>query len=134
MLRHVLEQSLDVDFDPSRFDRVGIYGLLDQELDRIATSSSAKSRRALLLVAVEGVVEAIDRDQRKLTLKNESGNQVQLTVSDQAQRFDEVDLGDTVVLEYWTFLKAEFRNPTEEERQNPIAVLAAAGKAPADVD
>jgi hypothetical protein len=85
-------------------------------------------------MSVEGVVDSIDRDQRKVTLKDKAGNQVELAVSDQVRRFDEIDLGDTVLLEYWTFLKAEFRAPTVEETENPIVGLAAAGKAPEDVD
>lgn len=54
VLQHVLEQSLDIDFDPTRYDRIDIYRLLDRELDRLMSSPSAKARRALLLVAVEG--------------------------------------------------------------------------------
>jgi len=97
-------------------------------------SGKPDAKERWFLVSVEGVVDSIDRDQRKVTLKDEAGNQVELAVSDQVQRFDEIDLGDTVLLEYWTFLKAEFRAPTEDEKENPIAVLAAAGKAPEDVD
>ena len=59
VLKSVLAQSLEADFDPSRFNRAGIYRLLDQELSRLATSSGAKSRRALLLVAVEGFEEDV---------------------------------------------------------------------------
>ena len=53
VLKRLLDQSLDADFDPARFDRIAIYALLDEELEREANSASAKARRALLLVAVE---------------------------------------------------------------------------------
>jgi hypothetical protein len=98
------------------------------------SSEKPDAKERWLLMTVEGVVNSIDRDQRIVTLKDKAGNQVELTVSDQVRRFDEIDLGDTVLLEYWTFLKAEFRSPTEEEKESPIAVLAAAGKAPEGVD
>ena len=57
VLQRVLDQSLDVDFDLDQFNRVRLYALLDQELDRVATSHNAKARRALLLIAVEGFAD-----------------------------------------------------------------------------
>ena len=45
-----------------------------------------------------------------------------------------IKVGDVVSAEYWTFLRAEFREPTEEEKQNPLEVLLEAGKAPKEVD
>lgn len=54
VLQRVLDQSFDVDFDLERFNRLALFALLDQELDRVATSKTAKARRALLLIAVEG--------------------------------------------------------------------------------
>lgn len=57
VLEWVLDQSLDADFDLSRFTRMDLYRLLDKELDRISTSQNAKARRALLLIAVEGFAD-----------------------------------------------------------------------------
>lgn len=57
VLQGVLDHSLDGDFDLEQFNRVRLYALLDQALDRISTSKNAKARRALLLIAVEGFAQ-----------------------------------------------------------------------------
>ncbi len=53
VLEAVLTLSLESDFEPTEFDREGLYRLLDQELDAISNAPAAKARRALLLIAVE---------------------------------------------------------------------------------
>lgn len=59
VLKKVLTLSLDADFDAQRYDREGLFRLLDQELDKISSAPRAKARRALLLVAVEGFPNSI---------------------------------------------------------------------------
>ncbi|MEM7327260.1 MAG: response regulator [Pseudomonadota bacterium] len=61
VLQLVLERALDSDFDPSRYDREGVFCLLDAELEDLATSPNAKARRAVLLIAVEGFPELAAR-------------------------------------------------------------------------
>jgi len=57
-----------------------------------------------------------------------------LTATEAVERFDEIKVGDTVRAEYLTFLRAEFREPTAEEKATPLVVLAEAGRAPKEVD
>ena len=85
-------------------------------------------------VELEAVVEAIDQETRKITLKGPRGNPATLTASEQIKRFDEIKVGDVVSAEYLTFLRAEFREPTAEEKAVPLVVLAEAGRAPKEVD
>ena len=53
VLETVLTLSLDADFDPERYDREGMYRLLDKELDELSSTPAARARRAFLLIAVE---------------------------------------------------------------------------------
>ena len=75
VLQAVLDKSLDVDFSLEEYNRVRLFGMLDAELDEQATSQSAKARRALLLIAVEGFDEptarkvlSVDRTELKILL------------------------------------------------------------------
>jgi hypothetical protein len=86
------------------------------------------------LVSIEASVEDINYDTREVTLMGPAGNLVTVIASEDVKRFNEIKVGDSVITEYWTFLRAEFREPTVEEKENPLVVLAAAGKAPEWVD
>jgi len=86
------------------------------------------------LVNIQASVENINAEKREITLKGPQGNLVTLTASDAVKRFDEIKVGDTIQAEYWTFLRAEFREPTAEEKATPLVVLAGAGRAPKEVD
>ena len=82
------------------------------------------------LVEVEATISAINTETRELTLKDDSGNLVTIIAGDQVKRLNEFEVGDVVAGEYLTFLRAEFREPTAEEKETPFVVLAEAGKAP----
>ena len=85
-------------------------------------------------VNIQASVENINKEKREITLKGPQGNLVTLTATEAVQRFDEIKVGDTIQAEYWTFLRAEFREPTAEEKATPLVVLAEAGRAPKEVD
>lgn len=85
-------------------------------------------------VMIEASVEKIDAIKREVTLKRPQGELVTITVADTVKRFDEIKVGDTVKTEYWTFLRAEFRAPTAQEKAMPYIVITEAGKAPKEVD
>jgi hypothetical protein len=85
-------------------------------------------------VRIKASVENIDSEKREVTLKGPQGNLVTLTATEAVKRFDEIKVGDTVRAEYLTFLRAEFREPTAEEKATPLVVLAEAGRAPKEVD
>lgn len=53
VLQHVLELSMQPDFEFDRYDREGLFQLLESELNEIQKTRDAKARRALLLTAVE---------------------------------------------------------------------------------
>lgn len=86
------------------------------------------------LITAQGKVTAIDKETRDITLMGSQGELVTITASDAVKRFDEISVGDMVTFEYYTYLKAEFRQPTAEELNEPLVVLADGGRAPEGMD
>src|SRR5262249_53598247 len=65
-----------------------------------------------------------------VTLKGPLGNVVTFTVDSRVKRLQEVKVGDLVRADYYISVAAEVRQPTAAEKENPLVVLDAAGKAP----
>ena len=80
------------------------------------------------LVEIQAEVVELDVENRIATLKGPSGNLVTVEVGEDVQRLDEVEVGDMVKAAYWSYLMAEFRDPTEEEKEKPLVVLAEGGR------
>jgi hypothetical protein len=91
------------------------------------------SREKWEQVSMQARVEAIDLQTREVLLRGMEGNLVTLEADESVERFDEIGLGDVVKVEFWTYMKAEFRDPTPEERQEPLVILAETDKAPKDL-
>ena len=83
---------------------------------------------------MEGTVTNIVKDTRKVTLKGPNDELVTVKASDQVKRFDEIKVCDVTTFDYYTYLKAEFREPTTEELTEPLIVVAEAGKTPEGMD
>lgn len=81
-----------------------------------------------------GTVTEINKESREITLKGPDGGLVTLTASDSVERFEEIEVGDQITFEHYSYIKAEFRKPTEEEVAEPLMVLAEGGKAPEGMD
>ncbi len=88
------------------------------------------TREETVLVTITASVEAIDLASREVTLKGPLGNEVTFTVDQRVKRLNEVKVGDHVQADYYVSIAAELRQPTAEEKENPIVLLGAAGKAP----
>lgn len=86
------------------------------------------------LVTAQGKVTAINKDTREITLMGAQGELATVTASDAVKRFDEISVGDVVTFDYYTYMKAEFRQPTEAELNEPLVVLVEGGKAPEGMD
>tara|TARA_B100000809_G_scaffold32497_1_gene28381 strand:+ start:54652 stop:55239 length:588 start_codon:yes stop_codon:yes gene_type:complete len=85
------------------------------------------------LVSSEGTVTKIDKTTREVTLMGPEGNLNTIKASDDIKRFDEINVDDNITFKYWTYLKAEFREPTLSERATPLQIVSEAGKAPEGV-
>lgn len=82
------------------------------------------------LVEMEGKVTDINKETRALTLIGPVGDLITVTASEEVKRFDEIEVDDVVTFDYWTYMKAEFRDPTPEEVAEPVVKITEAGKAP----
>jgi hypothetical protein len=46
---------------------------------------------------------------------------------------NEINVDDKITLNYWTFIKAEFSEPTLAERAEPLQLVSEGGKTPDEV-
>jgi hypothetical protein len=104
-----------------------------QMVTSAAEDKAPPSRAESVLVTVTATVEDIDYNSREVTLKGQMGNEVTFVVDPAVKRFNEIKVGDVVQADYYVAVAAELRKPTAEEREHPIQVLDAAGKAPPGV-
>ncbi len=98
--------------------------------EQSTVGSAPLSREEAVLVTVTASVEAVDYTNREVVLKGPLGNKVAFTVDKRVKRLNEIKVGDLVQADYYVSLAAELREPTAEEKDNPIMLLEAAAKAP----
>ncbi len=118
-----------------------IYSLAVVALILLSTNAFAqenKERRAPRekseQVTMQGTVSAINKETRELTLMSKEGGLVTLTAGEEIERFDEIAVDDVLQFDYYTYIKAEFREPTAEELAEPLQMMAEGGKAPEGMD
>ncbi len=88
------------------------------------------TRGEALLTSITATVEAVDPQNREVTLKGPLGNEVDFKVDSRVKRLDEVKVGDVVRADYYVSVVAELRRPTPEEEKNPIAISEDSARAP----
>jgi len=85
-------------------------------------------------VSMQGTVTEINAETREITLMGTDGGLVTMTAGEDVKRFAEIGVDDVIKFEYFTYIKAEFRDPTPEEVAEPVQMIAEAGKAPEGMD
>ena len=90
---------------------------------------AAQPRVAEQTLEATAKVTAVDKAARTVTLKNEDGESETIAVGPEVERFDEIEVGDTVRAKYSIGIASELRPPTDEERANPFVVMGGEGKA-----
>ena len=103
--------------------------VLSCSTDKPATEKPAV-KESWSKVSIDAKVVGVNKKKREVTLQRKDGEQITISVSDEVKRFNEIKKGDRVKAEYWTFLRAEFREPTAEEIKNPLVVVTEEGRAP----
>ena len=91
-------------------------------------------RERYMEVEMQGTVTAINAETREITLMGSDGGLQTITAGEAVERFDEIAVDDVLKFDFITYLKAEFRAPTEEEVAEPLQMMAEAGKAPEGMD
>ena len=86
------------------------------------------------LVTMQRKVTSIVKETREITLMGPRGDLVTMTASEAVERFDEIAVDDVITFDYYTYMMAEFRQPTSQELDEPIVVVAEGGKAPEGMD
>jgi hypothetical protein len=66
----------------------------EQDADRPGVEMSS-------IETLSATVEAVDHEKRLVTLRGQEGNQVVVKVSEEARNLDQVEVGDTVEVEYY---------------------------------
>jgi len=112
---------------------VVVIALLTINVHAQEESDQMPSRERWSQVEMQGTVTEIKRDTREITLMGSKGELTTITAGDEVERFDEIVVEDIITFEYWTYLKAEFREPTPEEIAEPLVVIADADRAPEDM-
>ena len=92
------------------------------------------SRDKWIHKTIQATVESISLETREAVLRGSDGSLATIKADEKVERFHEIKAGDVVSVEYAMLLTAEFRDPTPIEKQRPLVVLAAGGKAPKDID
>src|SRR4051812_29239743 len=84
-----------------------------------------------VLLTITATIEALNVETREITVKGPAGNVYTFNVDPAVKRLAEFKVGDSIVLDYYASLAAELREPTAEEKAEPLAVMKDAGKADA---
>lgn len=84
-----------------------------------------------VLLTLTATIEALNLETREITVKGPAGNVYTFPVDPAVKRLAEFKVGDAITLDYYASLAAELREPTAEEKAEPLAVLQDAGKADA---
>lgn len=116
--------------------RIYAIALLVMTFLTVSTYAQEKrpSREKWDQVSMQGTVTAINAETREITLMGTDGGLVTMTAGEEVERFDEIAVDDVIKFDYYTYIKAEFRDPTPEEEAEPIQMIAEAGKAPEEID
>jgi len=77
-------------------------------------------------------VVAVNAEKHLITLKGPQGNEGEYEVGDQVQRLSEIKPGDTIHAQYDIAAVAELREPTAEEKAQPLLMVTGGERAPGD--
>jgi hypothetical protein len=75
-------------------------------------------------VAVKATVSvvSVDVEKRHITLKAPNGNSATFRVAEDVKRLSEIKAGDQITADYRVESRFELREPTADEKANPVAV------------
>ena len=117
--------------DPNRPSIVQVQDGFDT-FGRKWSSDAPLTRNDYMLLTYTGTITDIDYTTREITMKSADGRMQSFIVDDNVKRLNEVKVGDKLSLDYYLGMNAEIRQPTAEEQQNPLVILAADSKAGPD--
>jgi hypothetical protein len=110
----------------------GAFVALSQNIVSAAEQTETRpvTRHEAELTTITATVESVDLEKREVTLKGPGGNEVTLKADKSVKRLDEIKPGDLVRATYYQSVAAVLREPTAEEKANPLVVEEGAARAP----
>lgn len=87
--------------------------------------SSIHCRGKSEMVLMTFTVEALEPARRGITLKGADGKSESYIVGPEVKRYSEIHVGDSIVVQYYVGMVAEFREPNAEEAAEPIKFVDA---------
>ena len=97
--------------------------------DKTAAAGAPAKREESMRASLTAKVTDINREKRQVTLKGSEGKERTLTVDKTVKRFDEIEVGDQVKVEYYASLAAEVREATAAEKSAPLTDITIQEKA-----
>jgi len=98
----------------------------------IYSQEALPTKEKMELQSIQGTVTAIVSETREITLIGSQGELTTITAGEEVERFAEIAVGDVVSFDLYTYMKAEFREPTAEEIAEPLVLVEEAGRATQD--
>ena len=100
---------------------------LSSQADDTAVATEKPSMSATQTVQLTTIVEAIDLETRQITLRGPEGNSRTITASEEAKNLGQIDVGDTVNVEYLQNMTIEvFANDGMEPGAGTMQAVALA--------
>ena len=97
------------------------------------TETKLEDKEKWELVEMQGTITEINKETREISIIGSKGELHTVTAGEEVERFDDIEVGDVITFDFYKYMKAEFRNPTEEELENPLVIVTEEAKAPADL-
>jgi len=91
-------------------------------------------REKMSLETLQGTITEIVKETREITIMGTEGHLITLVASEAIERFDEFKVNDIISFDHWTYMSAEFREPTAEELEEPLIIISEADVAPEGMD
>ena len=77
---------------------------------------------ASTMTRMSGTVEALDLQKRELSIRTGLGILIVVPVDKRVTRLNEIAVGDKINVDYYVSVATEIREPTAQEKQEPISV------------
>lgn len=97
------------------------------------TETKLEDKEKWELVEMQGTITEINKETREISIIGSKGELHTVTAGEEVERFDDIEVGDVITFDFYKYMKAEFRNPTEEELENPLVIVTEEAEAPADM-
>jgi hypothetical protein len=92
----------------------------EEKTEAVETQAEVEPVEISESAVVTGTVAAVDLEGRSVTLTGVDGGQFTMYADHQVKRLHEIEIGDQITAEYYVSMVSELREPTPEERANPL--------------